>query len=85
MNKDQLDTQKYFYRILMVLLGLSCHGCSNRQIYDSLQTYQRSKCNESARIEYDDCMERTEKPYYIYKKEYEDYSSEYRKDSDILK
>lgn len=84
MRKGQRDIQKYFSRILIALFFGIFIGCSDKQIYDNLQMYQRDKCNQTAGIDRDACIKRTEKPYFIYEKEYKEYLSRFRKGSDNL-
>lgn len=53
----------------MVLIMLSVTGCSNKEIYNNLHLYERSKCVKEPSPTYIECIERTNKSYEEYERE----------------
>lgn len=54
---------------MIALTVLAITGCSSRQIYDSVQYNQRNECMKLPGSQYDECMERVNKPFDQYEKE----------------
>jgi hypothetical protein len=52
---------------LFVLASLA--GCSYRGAYDSIQTSNRIECSQLPPSQYNECVERTQKPYDQYERE----------------
>lgn len=42
--------------MVCLILALTTTGCSNRQVYQTLQQHQRSQCIEVPETQYDECM-----------------------------
>ena len=56
--------------LLAALLVLtSLYACTNRAMYEAIQTREKIKCQEVPPSEYDKCMERTNTSYETYKKQ----------------
>ncbi|WP_090630409.1 hypothetical protein [Nitrosomonas marina] len=55
--------------LLIVLTVLAITGCSSRQIYNSVQYNQRNDCMKLPGSQYDECMDRVNKPFDRYEKE----------------
>lgn len=49
---------------MLVLVALA--GCSERQVYDSLQTQQRSRCVNEPAVRYRECLEQAGGSYEEY-------------------
>jgi len=60
--------------ILIAIFSFICSGCSNKQLYQSGQDYQKSKCTEKAISEqqHNDCINADKKTYQEYEKERKD-------------
>ena len=64
------------HAISVFILSLACSGCSHRQTYEGMQASQRLECLKVPASQYDECMEKANKPYHIYKKEVEEILNE---------
>ncbi len=53
----------------MILLMLNIVGCSHKAIYDTLRLDERNQCIKTPPFSYSKCIERTGKPYEVYKRE----------------
>lgn len=60
-----------FATFIVLLTG----ACSNKVIYDSVQSSNRNACSKLPSSEYDDCMERASKSYDAYQTERREASS----------
>lgn len=52
--------------MLLALAGDA--GCSNRSLYESIQTQQRNECTEVHPAEYEACMEHTDTTFDEYRR-----------------
>ena len=57
------------HTLLIMLSVLIIAGCSSRQIYDSFQYEQRNECMKLPGSQYDECLERVNKPFDQYERE----------------
>ena len=48
---------------LAILATFAFSACSNRSIYDGIQTSNRIECGKMPPSEYDECIERVNQPY----------------------
>jgi len=60
---------RWFTFLMLMLMLMLIVGCSNRQIYDSIQANQKNECLKQSMLEYEGCMERINKPYDKYEGE----------------
>jgi hypothetical protein len=61
-------TMKRHY-LLVFLAVLSIAGCSQRDLYDSFQEYQKNECMKLPETQFDDCVGNADKSYHTYKDE----------------
>lgn len=52
------------FLVLLVLVG-----CSNRGVYEGIQTSNRNECSKLPPSQYDECMENANKSYDEYERE----------------
>lgn len=57
------------YSFLVFLAVFSMAGCSQRELYDSLQEYQKNECMKLPETQYEDCVGSADKSYHTYKNE----------------
>lgn len=55
--------------ILLVTIFLILVGCSNRGIYEGIQTSNRFECSKRPSSQYDECMVNASKTYNEYERE----------------
>ena len=59
--------------LLIALLFMNTlYACTNREVYDAIQTREQIKCQEVPPSEYEQCMERTNTSYETYQKQRRD-------------
>lgn len=57
-------------RLLIIFVLLSSTACSNKGVYENIRANQRSEClKETPPPAYEECIERTEKPFEEYQRE----------------
>jgi len=49
--------------ILVIISFTILHGCSSRQVYDSLHNNQKIRCQSLPPAQYSECMERVSTSY----------------------
>jgi outer membrane murein-binding lipoprotein Lpp len=54
---------------LMLLAIFLLAGCSNKAIYDNIQSHNRKECSRLPQSQYEKCMEDTEKSFAEYERE----------------
>jgi len=57
------------YSFLVLLIGISTVGCSNKDLYEYIQEENKSNCSELPESQYNECIEHTKKSYKDYDKE----------------
>ncbi|MEJ8567900.1 hypothetical protein [Elongatibacter sediminis] len=62
---------------VVALIAMASSACSDRQVYDSLQAQQRSRCVNEPAVRYDECMRQAGPDY----AEYEQKRNEARDDN----
>lgn len=56
-------------KVATLVLLLCVIGCSNRGVYEGLQTGARNECSKLPSSQYDECMEATETSFDEYERE----------------
>lgn len=59
-------------RLFVLLLIIAATGCSNKAIYDAVQTSSRHSCDHHYGDKYEDCIERHKTTYEDYKRQREE-------------
>lgn len=54
--------------VIFALMALSISACTNKSLYENIQSNNQFACNNVAASQYDDCMDRSSMSY----EEYED-------------
>ena len=54
--------------LIVLLVGAVLSGCSNRQLYESIQYDQKLKCQTLPQSQYEECMEKASQSYEDYKR-----------------
>lgn len=54
---------------LLILTLLTFVGCSNKAVYDGIQTGNRVECSQLPPSQYEDCMNKVNKTYDEYKRD----------------
>ncbi|GAB5414200.1 MAG: hypothetical protein Cons2KO_18030 [Congregibacter sp.] len=60
------------HKLLVVAASLSLWGCSNEQIYDTIQHNNELECSKLPQGQYEDCMAQIDQPYEEYERELEE-------------
>ena len=55
--------------LTVLVLFLAIAGCSSRGAYEGIQVSNRNECARLPLSEYDECMEKANKPYDEYERE----------------
>ena len=55
-----------FVLLLSVFLFVAC---SNKSVYDNIQSHNQKECSKLPLSQYDECIHRSSKPYKDYKRE----------------
>jgi hypothetical protein len=58
--------------LIVILAGLLSSACSNKAIYETLNSEERRKCYELLGAAFDECIQRTAKTYDEYEQERSD-------------
>lgn len=56
-------------KLLITILALTTIGCSNKAVYENIQSDQRNQCLKEPPPTYEQCLERTQKSYEQYERE----------------
>ncbi|WP_159817912.1 hypothetical protein [Colwellia sp. 20A7] len=62
-------------KLLFIFILLCClNACSNKELYQAGQDYQKSECvkNASSEEQLNDCLTRNKKTYEVYKREHDE-------------
>ena len=58
--------------VTLLVLAIACTGCTNKQVYEIIQSNERLECQKIVRqIEYEECMRRFNQSYEDYQQERE--------------
>lgn len=57
------------FRILLVFVLSAMAGCSTQGVYNDIQESNRQACQKVPPPQYDECIERSSKPYRDYERE----------------
>ena len=55
-----------FFLVLVILL---LSACSNRAVYETMQSHEREECAKGPAHAYQSCLEATQKPFEEYERE----------------
>ena len=56
-------------KLILLLIILLLAACSNKSVYDNIQSHNQKECAKLPLSQYDECMERSSKSYKDYKRE----------------
>lgn len=54
---------------LLLIFTIFVGACSNKAVYENIQSNNRNDCAKLPQSQYDECLERTSKPYEEYERE----------------